>query len=610
MRRAVYRTWVLVQSAFLAVLLTWPTVLRLDSALLGSPDADTMKHAWTLWWFRRMMAFDRDFSFHTTYVNHPSGMELWPIEPLNALAAVFLWPVPLVALVNLLALVNLFLDGVCGALLGRALTGTDRGGLVAGLLLQTSAFAAFSLTVGVGELQHLWLLPLGLWAWVRLRDTGRWAWAGATGAILAFATLACFYHGFFLAVALLLLSLVELVRGPGRLRLLPRLVGAALLASLVVIPIARGFSASYGMDARADVSLPDYVFRAGYGQPITDPVSARLQPEDLVRGQAHLRAEAPRDLLAYGGGRLLGVPILVLAAVALVRRPREALPFLVVAGVGGLLALGSYLAVGGEEVLWGGRRLQLPFLYLNRALGWATEPLNFPVRFLALAAVSFSALGALAVASVEGRWRVLMASLAVANAVDVRVREILPWPLPSFSLPDLTLLQAVADHRGHGLADLTVAWRSDRENRFHVMAAQMVHQHPIQAVPLERLEYFVRDGTLLVASLKLVEDLEPAWLRQAPTVTRDYRGDLFALREAGFEEALVSWHGGRDALPAELTNALEAIFGVPVVESPAVVLYAIPEVTATEEERQAWRTEYAARLETARGADATLGPGR
>lgn len=600
--------WVALQSLVLGIVLTWPVALRPGSAVLGNPDADSMKHLWTLWWIRRTVAYDRDLPFHTLYVNYPEGLELWPIEPLNGLVAALAWPVSLVATANLLALLNLVLDGIFGALFVRELTGSRLAGHAGGLLLQASSFALYTLVVGVGELQHLWFLPLGMWCFLRMIRTGRLRWALYTGLALGLATACCFYHGFFLATALVVWGLGQLRPGRGAWGRLGRLALAAGVSAILVIPVIYGFSGSYGLDTTPDVSLTRYVWGQGYGQPVTDPVSARLQPEDLVLGRAWVREQGSRDLKAYGGGRLLGLPVLLLAGWAVIRRPRQALPQVAIGGVGILLATGSFLSSGGEELMWGGGRLAMPFFYLNRLLGYLGEPINFPVRFLALTHVAAATLGGVAVAAAPGRWRWGALALVLANGVDIHRRQLLPAPLPTFHLPDWSHLGQVAAHRGHGIVDLSVAWRSDAETRFAVMAAQMEHQHPVQAVPLERLEFFARDGTLLVASLKLVEDLEPAYLRQPVHVRRDYRSDVFVLREAGFQEVLITYQGGRQPVPPDLLVELEAVFGVPRVESPSAVLYTLPEVEATAEEQQTWRLEYQERLAQARRADSRLGP--
>ena len=70
--------------------------------------------------------------FQTEYVNFPTGMDIWPIEPLHGLVSLLLASMSVVAMSNVFALVNLTLNGVCGALFGRELSGDMLGGLVAG----------------------------------------------------------------------------------------------------------------------------------------------------------------------------------------------------------------------------------------------------------------------------------------------------------------------------------------------------------------------------------------------------------------------------------------------------------------------------------------------
>ena len=69
--------------------------------------------------------------------------------------------------------------------------------LACGALLEGSAVMAFFVHVGVGELHHLWWLPLGLGALVKARRTKEWQWFFAVSVILIFAMISCFYLGFF-----------------------------------------------------------------------------------------------------------------------------------------------------------------------------------------------------------------------------------------------------------------------------------------------------------------------------------------------------------------------------------------------------------------------------
>ena len=119
-----------------------------------------MKHLWTLWYIRASIWEYGDFPFMTDLINYPVGMELYPIEPLNGLLACFMPWANLVSVSNFLAILNLTLTGVVGSWFGRTLSGSRWGGLVCGAILAGSSVMAFFIHVGVGELSHLWWLPL------------------------------------------------------------------------------------------------------------------------------------------------------------------------------------------------------------------------------------------------------------------------------------------------------------------------------------------------------------------------------------------------------------------------------------------------------------------
>ncbi len=600
-----------VQSLLVSVLLTWPVLLHLGGRVLGHKDADTMKHVWTLWWTRAHLLRE-GLVLHSDLLNQPLGLDLWPVEPLNGLAAALMAWLPVVSVANLLAILNLAGTGICGGLLGLQLSRSRTGALATAILLQTSSFSLFSLHVGVGELQHLWLLPLGCWALLRLEERGSWRWAVATGLLLGSSTVACFYYGFYLVLALTLLGVAALLRSDRRLRLLLRLLVAAGLAAVIVLPISSAFSASYGDDFQSMYGLFEFVTREGLGQTVVDPVSARLQPEDLIIGRSELWGKGFGDLEAYGGGKLLGLPMLILACAGTVSRPRAAAAWFAVALAGVLLAMGSYLSVDGAEVRWNGALLRMPFLFVNRLFTYLAEPLNFPVRFLALTSVALAGMAGLVFARARGAWRWVAVLLVLINVVDVQARGLLPWPLPSFELPDLGALRAMDSADGPvggqgAVLDLAGAFRHDPESRLVVMAAQVQHQQPIQAVPIDRLEFHVRDGRWFGAGFALVEDLADAYGRQGSARAGDWQGDLYVLRQNGFDRVLVVSLGAREPLPADFVQALEAALGKPVLEGATLALYRVPEVQASAEQAQAWTEAHAERARQAK--ENTLAPG-
>lgn len=582
----------------LAVFWTWPVALHPAASALGHPSGDGLKHLWTLAWARRELGLGH-LPFHTDWVNWPVGMDLFPIEPLNALVGALLPAMSLVALSNGLVLLNLWATGLAGAWMGRELSGRAEGGLVAGLLLEGSAVMVSFVHLGVGELLHLWWLPLGLGWLVRARRSGRTGPFVALGLCLAGATLSGFYLGFFLAVATAIWALMTLsARGLGPL--LARYALAAGLGLLILGPVLRVFSASWTQGSVADVGFFSWVF-GDHDQAVTDPVSARLEPLQLLWPA---RALEGAQVGAYGGGRYLGFAALILAGLGLSRRPREALPWVAVALGGLTLALGSELSWGGQELVFGGGPLPLPLLYVNRALGYLAEPLNFPVRALAITTVALAALAAL---GARGR----ASALVLVALVEIATLSELPWPLARFSPQDASALEGVRDHRGHAIADLALIWRSDAENRWSAISAQLVHQHPIQAVPIERIEYFARDGARFVAALGLVQDLEPLYNRAPgglPRPLEAYRGDLALLRDAGFGELLVNYRGGRERMPDGLVDALTALCGPPVAKGAATALWAVPEVVYTPDELAAWKAAHEAAIAALKASEHGPGP--
>jgi hypothetical protein len=601
----------LLQSAVVAVVLTWPAVFRLER-VLGGKDADTMKHIWTLWWCRAHLLRE-GLGLQTELLNQPAGLELWPVEPLNGAGAVLLAWLPVVATANLLAVANLLATGLCSGLLGWELTRSRSGALCTALLVQSSSFALFAIHVGVGELQHLWLLPLGCWSLLRLARGGQWRFALLTGLVLGGGTVACFYYGFYLALALLVLGLAALVPAQRRLRLLGQLITAAAVAALVVLPVTRAFAASYGEEFHSQYGFWSYLLREGLGQTVIDPVGARLQPEDLVFGRSHLWGQGFGDLEAYGGGKLLGLPMLLLAAVGVARQPRRGLAWLALAALGITLALGSYLSVGGEELLVGGARLRLPFLYLNRILAFAAEPLNFPVRFLAVTTIALACMAGLALRGAGRTWRWVAVALALLNVADLQLRGLLPWPLPSFELPRLEPLMAL-DQAGHpasgsgAVLDLSGAFRHDPESRLVVMSAQLQHQQPIQAVPIDRLEFHVREGRWFAAGLGLVSDLAPPYMKRGEAGSGEHLGDLHVLRQAGFDRLLVVSMGGREPLPEAFLDAAKRTLGDPVLQGEIYAVWTVPEIEATPEQATVWEREHAERAQRAREETLTPGP--
>ena len=192
----------------------------------------------------------------------------------------------------------------------------------------------------------------------------------------------------------------------------------------------------------------------------------------------------------------------MLALVGLIRRPREALPWLLVALMALWFSMGSYLTMGGEEIKLtaSGSRVRLPMLWLNRLLELIAEPVNFPVRFLALVLMAQAALVALVVERSWGKWLTILVPL---GAIEISAGQLISWPWPVLQIPQTWALERLAQHPGRAVLDVGLTLQADASNRALALAGQMSHQHPTNTVPLERIEFFAREGYTLGRSMHL-----------------------------------------------------------------------------------------------------------
>jgi hypothetical protein len=590
-------------SVLLSLLLTWPAVLHLNSEIIGSPDADGGKHFWTLWWMKHSLIGLHQIPHSTGLVNFPVGMELYPIEPLNGIGVSLLFFLPLILSTNLLALANLSLTGIAGGLLGREITGSEKAGFVSSILLQSSATALFTLHSGVGELQHLWWLPVCFICWHRLRTRMRWRDGLVLGLGMAGASLSCFYYGLFAGLGIAILSLCTLWAGKKTPKLILRYGVAAGLGLLIVLPVSSNFASTFGEGEPPRVGLMTYITNPNHGQPVTDPPSARLEIADLYQGAG--RATASREDVAYGGGRYLGWPAILLVFAAFGLRTRKVLPWIVVGGVGIVFALGSYLVVAGEVATTAvGTRYEMPFLFLNRALGYLVEPVNFPVRFLSLTACAIAVCGAWVASSEFKKYKLANVALVLAllNALAVQWGQMIPRPMPRFSPPAYPALSELPTDFGP-LLDLTQAMRADPETRNASQSAQIIHRQAVQSVPIERIEKFAEEGQVWVKALPLVQ-----WFKGVDSgiVTlqaheKQAEESLALLSDRGFSGMLLLGPGAKRNYHPDVYNAVKGVLGEPVVEDGRAAVWNLPSNEFSALEIEGLLAEQEIRYEALRG---------
>ena len=376
-----------------AVVATWPLLPSLARAVpLGTEHEATVPlfNLWSLWW-------DADrapHGFHGLWrapIFHPLEGTFTFSEPLllqgAALAPLWWLGAPPAAIYNLAILLTLVCNGLATRSLARAL------GAPPGVAL-LAAFAGVTLPYTAKVLGVLPVLPLfgTLWALAALARFGeKGGWRPAALAVLGFA--AQFLAGQQMALlslpVVLLAGVVALAEQRFRLRSIATLAAPALLAALVLAPIARtaaSFHEKYGFQRSEEVVAA---------------LSARVQ--DFTTRPASSRFAFPPREDAYAGdtgGLFPGFLLLGLglagAGLAWHRRERRLWigGLLLCAAAGGLLALGLNLQLGDwrpfatlREVVPGLRTLRSPFRAValsqdGRCGGHLGKPGSLAVRLL------------------------------------------------------------------------------------------------------------------------------------------------------------------------------------------------------------------------------------
>lgn len=134
------------------------------------------------------------------------------------------------------------------------------------------------------------------------------------------------------------------------------------------------------------------------------------------------------------------------------------------------------------------------------------------------------------------------------------------------------------------------------------------HGRRLNAIPLERIEYFARDGLYFVKATQLVTDLTPLYNNHGGQLAQDYRADLAVLEDAGFGYVLVSYRSGREALPGDLVSQLTMMCGEPVVAARGLAMWKLPEVQYTDEELADWKVQHAETMLQMSRMDPGMGP--
>ncbi len=193
----------------LALLLTWPMALHIQTAIVGGGDA--YHHLWGLWWFEKALGHPSDF-WNCPLVFHPYGASLilddWPLGPnLLALTARRLG-FTLIGSYNASLLLAIWLNALSVFALVRAVVKEWLPAIVAGLFF---AFSPFFWGRLHGHLAFVHAYPLALVALCAYKSQQSRSprWAVGLGVSLALAVWSESYYAVYAAFYLVLAYVYE-----------------------------------------------------------------------------------------------------------------------------------------------------------------------------------------------------------------------------------------------------------------------------------------------------------------------------------------------------------------------------------------------------------------
>ena len=256
-RTAVFLLLALILFSVLTAAMTYPQVFRMRDGI--HDPGDPLMVTWVLGWVAHQLPIAPAHIFDAN-IFYPARNTLAYSETLlvpGLLAAPLFWlGVGPILIYNLVFLSGFALSGVGVALLVRRLTGNNGAALLAGIVF---AFPPYRIDHYAHlQLQQTQFIPLALWAFHRLLDTGRLRDGALLGVFVACQMLSCMYYGLFLIPYMAVVCGAMLVAKGAmpRQRLLALMMAGAIVAAMM-FPAARAYMAAskvVGERGRAEVA--------------------------------------------------------------------------------------------------------------------------------------------------------------------------------------------------------------------------------------------------------------------------------------------------------------------------------------------------------------------
>lgn len=442
-----------------ALIVTYPLVCHMSSAIVGRGVNDGYQYMWSLWRTgHALFGSDRGLT-QLTWLNHPEGYYhpfLLTMLTVNLTAVPFTLLLPPTLVYNLHVLSSFVLCGLTMHFFINELIKDRCAALIGGFV-----FAFFANKSGHALAGHLpqviayWNPLAALLVW-RVVQRPSWRRASISGVVLAAALLVHPIHVVYFLIPVILTILVHFLTrlgpdffAPARLRALVLTLSIAGLLSVPALWPSLVYQAEEG-DLRASGTV-DYSadLLALFTPSPYHPILHRAPWMPAYMAQVFPDKHSVEEGLAYPGSI-----VLLLATWAVIKQRRQAKTWVVLTVVCLVLSLGPILKVGGAPVVYEIDQhegaLVLPYAVLKHLpisrLSRTPNRLNETAMF-ALATLAGLGVSALRKQLTGSRWSPI---LATALAAGIVCEHLVVWPVPLSSTRLPPAVAALAREKDDG----------------------------------------------------------------------------------------------------------------------------------------------------------------
>ncbi len=561
--------------ALVTAILTWPTAMAPRSVLLGHPGNDTWNHVWGFWWVAEEILQHGRWPGWTDLIAWPSGGALYFIDTFNALLTLPLQAVagPVVTH-NAIMAGSLWFSAFAAWLLARHLVRSDAAALVAGAAYGFCPHILAQAHNGITESLNIGWLALYLLALLKLMRRPTLGWGLLTWLALSACGVFNWYYGLFagLITAVLLLWSARYDPPPWRAFLRNGVIGALVVGPLAAAALWALKSSMDAPDALVNRDA-DFVWNSLLFHNMSD-LQCFFRPGHFYSPDLKVLYGEELLIVVYVGWALMAMAA---AALIFTKPRRRLLPWLAVAVIFWIFALGPYLYAFGEYVEIAGRRLPLPFLAFFEALPLFSR-ISHPFRFVIGVELGLGILAAWGLARLTAsrpawvRWAV---GIGAAALVVGETWVASPTPLP-VATSRAVLPQGYAfvmeDGEEGAILDLPIAFPLLERAVYNWY--QVHHGRPIPYTLNEPLPPGLRHNQLS----RFILDIEAGRARLLPRTLPDLElvASSRVLSRQGYRWVVV-----HDRLYPELKRdqihaVLNAVLGPPAHDDDELTIYRVP----------------------------------